>query len=141
MSEMAAASVQQSTGIEQVNQAVSQMDQVTQQNAALVEEASAAAQSMAQQAQELREAVAVFRVADTGPSTSRAAIAQRKPRQSVPKASPARRQEPNGTRTTTAVNADTTAAVFTKPKTTPVTTADRDSRAATDTGAADWQAF
>ncbi|PXW22943.1 methyl-accepting chemotaxis protein [Paraburkholderia caballeronis] len=60
--EIAAASGQQSIGINQVNQAVSQMDQVTQQNAALVEQAAAAAQSMSQQAQALREAVAVFSV-------------------------------------------------------------------------------
>lgn len=66
MSEISSASEAQSTGIEQINQAVSQMDEVTQQNAALVEEASAAAQSMAQQAQVLREAVAVFRVGNVG---------------------------------------------------------------------------
>jgi methyl-accepting chemotaxis protein len=42
------------------------MDQVTQQNAALVEQATAAAQAMADQAQALREAVAVFNVDDTG---------------------------------------------------------------------------
>jgi methyl-accepting chemotaxis protein len=63
--EISTASEEQSSGIEQVNQAVSQMDQVTQQNAALVEEASAAAQSMAEQAQALREAVAVFKVDNT----------------------------------------------------------------------------
>jgi methyl-accepting chemotaxis protein len=66
MNEISSASEEQSTGIEQVNQAVTQMDEVTQQNAALVEEASAAAQSMAQQAQALRQAVAVFKVGDTG---------------------------------------------------------------------------
>ncbi len=49
MAEITAASQEQATGIEQVNQAVTQMDQVTQQNAALVEEAAAAAQSMQQQ--------------------------------------------------------------------------------------------
>ena len=64
MSEIAAASEEQSTGIEQVNQAVTQMDEVTQQSAALVEEASAAAQSMAQQGQALREAVAVFKLGE-----------------------------------------------------------------------------
>ncbi len=46
MAEITAASQEQTTGIEQVSQAVTQMDQVTQQNAALVEEAAAAAQSM-----------------------------------------------------------------------------------------------
>jgi methyl-accepting chemotaxis protein len=64
VSEISSASEEQRMEIEQVNQAVSQMDQVTQQNAALVEEASAAAQSMADQAQGLREAVAVFQIAE-----------------------------------------------------------------------------
>jgi methyl-accepting chemotaxis protein len=66
MGEISSASHEQRTGIEQVNQAVSQMDLVTQQNAALVEEASAAAHSMAEQAQALRETVAVFKVGDSG---------------------------------------------------------------------------
>jgi methyl-accepting chemotaxis protein len=62
MGEIASASNEQSTGIEQVNVAVGQMDEVTQQNAALVEQASAAAQAMAEQANSLRRAVAVFKV-------------------------------------------------------------------------------
>ncbi len=53
IAEIAAASREQSAGIEQVNQAVMQMDQMTQQNAALVEEATAASQSMAEQARVL----------------------------------------------------------------------------------------
>ena len=61
--EIAAASSEQSTGIEQVNQAVGQMDQVTQQNAALVEQAAAAAQSLDEQAHKLRDTVATFRLA------------------------------------------------------------------------------
>ncbi|NIE62609.1 methyl-accepting chemotaxis protein [Burkholderia sp. Ax-1719] len=61
MGEIASASVEQTTGIEQVNVAVTQMDEVTQQNAALVEQASAAAQAMADQAQTLRAAVSIFR--------------------------------------------------------------------------------
>jgi hypothetical protein len=65
VAEISSASDEQTTGIEQVNMAVSQMDEVTQQNAALVEQASAAAQSMAEQATALREAVAVFRINDT----------------------------------------------------------------------------
>ncbi|MDR6890181.1 MULTISPECIES: methyl-accepting chemotaxis protein [Variovorax] len=60
--EITAASQEQSTGIEQVNQAIAQMDQVTQQNAALVEEAAAAAQSMQEQAASLVDAVSVFRL-------------------------------------------------------------------------------
>jgi methyl-accepting chemotaxis protein len=62
MGEIAAASEEQHTGIEQVNRAVAQMDEVTQQNAALVEEASAAAQSMAVQSGGLRDVVGVFRI-------------------------------------------------------------------------------
>ena len=63
MAEISAASAEQSTGVAQVGEAVSQMDQATQQNAALVEESAAAAESLRQQAQQLVEAVAVFRVA------------------------------------------------------------------------------
>jgi hypothetical protein len=54
--------MEQSTGIEQVNQAVTQMDEVTQQNAALVEEAAAAAESVEEQAQLLTEAVGIFKL-------------------------------------------------------------------------------
>jgi methyl-accepting chemotaxis protein len=61
VAEISAAGVEQSSGVGQVEQAVSQMDQATQQNAALVEESAAAAESLRQQAQELVQAVAVFR--------------------------------------------------------------------------------
>ena len=64
MGEIAAASAEQSSGIEQVSRAVTQMDDVTQQNAALVEEAAAAAQSLEDQAARLRQAVAVFQVTE-----------------------------------------------------------------------------
>ncbi|MGZ3254622.1 MAG: methyl-accepting chemotaxis protein, partial [Burkholderiaceae bacterium] len=62
MGEIAAASQEQTTGIEQINQAIAQMDEVTQQNAALVEEAAAAASSMQDQARNLSQAVAVFKL-------------------------------------------------------------------------------
>ncbi|WP_448684892.1 methyl-accepting chemotaxis protein [Achromobacter xylosoxidans] len=62
MGEISAASEEQSSGIDQVNRAVSQMDEVTQQNSALVEEAAAAAGSLQEQAQRLAEAVAVFKI-------------------------------------------------------------------------------
>ncbi|MFZ6820009.1 methyl-accepting chemotaxis protein [Undibacterium sp. Ji22W] len=65
MAEIMAASVEQSTGIEQVNFAIDQMDQVTQQNAALVEEAAAAAASMRDEASQLAETVAVFKLSHT----------------------------------------------------------------------------
>lgn len=60
MAEITAASEEQSSGIEQVNQTVSQMDEVTQQNAALVEEASASAQSLDDQTGTLMQAVGAF---------------------------------------------------------------------------------
>ncbi len=63
MGEISAASTEQSTGVAQVGQAVSQMDQATQQNAALVEESAAAAESLKQQAHQLLQAVAVFKLA------------------------------------------------------------------------------
>ncbi|VTU20221.1 methyl-accepting chemotaxis protein [Variovorax sp. RA8] len=61
--EISAASHEQTQGIEQINQAITQMDQVTQQNAALVEEAAAAAQSMQEQAGSLVQTVSAFRLA------------------------------------------------------------------------------
>ena len=60
--EISAASQEQTRGLEQVNQAVTQMDQVTQQNAALVEEAAAATASLEAQSAQLAQAVAVFRL-------------------------------------------------------------------------------
>ncbi len=62
--EIAAASKEQSGGIDQVNQAVTNIDQITQQNAALVEEATAAARSLEDQSESLVGAVAVFKMAE-----------------------------------------------------------------------------
>ncbi|MGZ8224844.1 MAG: methyl-accepting chemotaxis protein, partial [Methylobacter sp.] len=62
MSEIRTASVEQTSGIEQVNQAIGQMDEVTQQNAALVEQAAAAAESLEEQAENLSATVARFTV-------------------------------------------------------------------------------
>jgi methyl-accepting chemotaxis protein len=64
VAEIAAASREQSSGIEQVNRAVMQMDELTQQNAALVEEATAASQAMAEQVRGLNEMLARYRVAE-----------------------------------------------------------------------------
>ena len=61
--EIAAASKEQSGGIEQVNQAITSIDQITQQNAALVEEATAAARSLEEQSDTLVQAVAIFKLA------------------------------------------------------------------------------
>ncbi|WP_287952487.1 methyl-accepting chemotaxis protein [Diaphorobacter sp.] len=62
MGEINAASSEQASGVAQVGEAVTQMDQATQQNAALVEEMAAAAGSLSSQAQELVQAVAVFKL-------------------------------------------------------------------------------
>ena len=73
--EITDASEEQRLGIEQVNEAISQMDQVTQQNAALVEEAAAAANAMQDQAAQLSHAVQVFRLKDA-PHTTQAGAAR-----------------------------------------------------------------
>ncbi|WP_035966520.1 methyl-accepting chemotaxis protein, partial [Caballeronia grimmiae] len=62
MDEIAAASGEQSRGIEQVNQAIAQMDRVTQQNAALVEQAAAASQALDDQGRVLSRTVSQFRM-------------------------------------------------------------------------------
>ena len=77
MGEISAASAEQSQGVGQVGEAVSQMDQVTQQNAALVEESAAAADSLKQQAQALVQAVAVFRLGAAGGSADAVANTKR----------------------------------------------------------------
>jgi methyl-accepting chemotaxis protein len=73
ISEITAASSEQSVGIEEVYKAIGQMDQVTQQNAALVEEAAAAAESMQQQSAGLAQVVSVFKVGQAGPAMARSA--------------------------------------------------------------------
>jgi len=72
MAEITAASQEQSQGIEQVNQTITQMDEVTQQNAALVEEATASARSLEEQAEGLTRSVSQFRVSDTEADAPRA---------------------------------------------------------------------
>jgi len=65
MSEIAAASAEQSAGIDEIGKAVTQMDSMTQQNAALVEQAAASAESMQTQADQLTTRVATFKLADS----------------------------------------------------------------------------
>jgi methyl-accepting chemotaxis protein len=93
MSDISAASREQSAGIEQVSLAVSQMDEVTQQNAALVEEAAAAAESLEDQAHSLSQAVSAFRLDD-----SRAAPARALPSASAPRALASPKQAPRTNR-------------------------------------------
>ena len=66
MGEISAASAEQSRGVGQVGEAVTTIDQMTQQNAALVEEMAAAASSLKSQAQQLVQAVSVFKVTNAG---------------------------------------------------------------------------
>jgi methyl-accepting chemotaxis protein len=89
MGEITAATQEQSNGIEEVNQAITQMDEMTQQNAALVEQAAAAAESMQEQAQKLAQAVSIFKLAGDelkaarAPARQAAAAAPPKPRPPV----------------------------------------------------------
>jgi methyl-accepting chemotaxis protein len=95
MTEISAASREQSSGIEQVNQAVVQMDEATQQNAALVEEASAASQAMQDQAAKLAEMVGMFKLAPgTAADTRRAAPAPAVANAAAPKSAAARKAGP-----------------------------------------------
>jgi methyl-accepting chemotaxis protein len=83
VAEIAAASREQSSGIEQVNKAVMQMDTTTQQNAALVEEAAAASQAIVEQAQALNGLVSRFNVGDSG-ARSATSRAPRQPERQAP---------------------------------------------------------
>jgi methyl-accepting chemotaxis protein len=94
--EITSAAIEQSSGIGQVNDAITQMDQVTQQNAALVEESAAAAASLKAQANQLAQSVAVFKLSDgevrvttAEPPAARAAATGRRPKASVTAPAPA----------------------------------------------------
>jgi methyl-accepting chemotaxis protein len=69
MADITTASQEQSSGIEQVNLAITQMDQVTQQNASLVEETATASESLKEQAEALARMVRVFRIDSAAPGT------------------------------------------------------------------------
>ena len=86
MTDIAEASREQSSGIEQVGLAITQMDEVTQQNAALVEEAAAAAESLEEQARSLSDAVSVFRLSEGGAARVSAAKAADVARGELPEA-------------------------------------------------------
>ncbi|WP_426196716.1 methyl-accepting chemotaxis protein [Massilia sp. DWR3-1-1] len=92
MGEISSASHEQSIGIAQVNEAISQMDAVTQQNAALVEEAAAAAESLQDQAGTLLQVVGVFRLdaIEAGTPARRPVTAPAPTRVALAPATPAR---------------------------------------------------
>jgi methyl-accepting chemotaxis protein len=71
VAQIAAASAEQATGLEQVNKALTQMDEVTQQNSALVEENAATAKTLENQAMAMTQKVAVFRLSDNGQHAAR----------------------------------------------------------------------
>jgi len=89
VAEIAAASREQATGLDQVNTAVGQMDEMTQRNAALVEETTASAQSLANQARELAGLVAFFKIGSAGAAPS-AAAAPAAPPPAAAKSTPAK---------------------------------------------------
>ena len=76
VSDIATASAEQSTGVEQINKALTQMDEVTQQNSALVEENAATAKTLEQQAQAMDQRLAFFRIAESDgqPGAGEAAV-------------------------------------------------------------------
>jgi methyl-accepting chemotaxis protein len=76
VSDIADASTEQATGLEEVNKALTQMDEVTQQNSALVEENAATARTLEQQSKMMDERVAAFRIGNAGNAAS-AAVAKR----------------------------------------------------------------
>ena len=88
MREISQAAQEQTAGIEQVNTAIAQMDEMTQQNAALVEEASAAGETMAEQANELADMMAYFKIGNVMTNTRQHEAAP--PRRSQSAATPAR---------------------------------------------------
>jgi methyl-accepting chemotaxis protein len=83
VAEIAAASEEQSVGIEQVNNAVTQMDSVTQQNAALVEQATAASKSMEQQSATLVGQIGYFRTQATARAAAPVHVVESRPRAEV----------------------------------------------------------
>jgi methyl-accepting chemotaxis protein len=74
ISEITAASHEQTAGIEQINQSIIQMDDVTQQNAALVEQAASAAASMQEQARNLSQVVSVFKLTQGESAVTESAV-------------------------------------------------------------------
>ena len=101
VSDIATASTEQSTGIEQINKALTQMDEVTQQNSALVEENAATAKTLEQQSNTMTTEVSVFKVGDDDgqqivsplqrrPAAAPKAAAARKPVRTAKPAAPAK---------------------------------------------------
>jgi methyl-accepting chemotaxis protein len=143
MGEISEASAEQSSGIEQINQAVIQMDHVTQQNAALVEQAAAAAGSLEDQAQRLHQAVSVFRLHESHVQVASAAPAAR-PVAPVKKASPeaVKASTPAASRRAAASHAKTHSKPHSKPHLKLATVKSAPASAQAKAGADDdWETF
>jgi methyl-accepting chemotaxis protein len=97
--EIMAAGREQSSGVDQVTQAISQMDEVTQQNAALVEEAAASAESLEEQARALVQSVSMFKLSQDTGRTSGNMLPGRPLRNATPRALPGRPQKVGAGRT------------------------------------------
>jgi methyl-accepting chemotaxis protein len=77
VTEIAAASREQNTGVQQVNQAITQMDQVTQTNASQTEELSSTAETLSRQAEEMQALVGRFKISNDAPGTSPASASRK----------------------------------------------------------------
>ncbi len=139
MTGISAASLEQTAGIEQINQAVAQMDEGTQQNAALVEEAAAAATSMREQAALLAQAVAVFQIDEAQRQGAAVAVAAPQPVapvRAVPAPAPAAAPAPASAPAPTPAPALRKAVAPAKAPTKPEGTS-----GATPVAAGDWEEF
>jgi methyl-accepting chemotaxis protein len=144
--EITSAAQEQSSGIAGVHQAIGNLDQMTQQNAALVEESAAAAESLREQADRMKQAVAVFKVSGHQASASLAAVSVRSGKPSPTFKGPERR---NGQATGPQARASTAKAPAPKPagsKPAPVPSlqkpvATASSRAVPAGGDDDWETF
>jgi methyl-accepting chemotaxis protein len=150
MGEISAASTEQSAGVAQVGEAISQMDKATQQNAALVEESAAAAEGLQSQAQQMVQAVAVFKLnaaaADSKPLAAKtAALAKPAFKASAPdtgetKTSASERRGPNRAKNVSRPDFTATAkatATATATATVPSSSVPSNAKTGTD----EWESF
>ncbi|MDR7306497.1 methyl-accepting chemotaxis protein [Rhodoferax saidenbachensis] len=138
--EITAAAQEQSAGIAGVNQAIGTLDQMTQQNAALVEQSAAAAESLRDQAERMKQAVAVFKVgavADSGQVLAVAPVRSNQPKATPFKGPERRSGQDNGpaARATAAPSARKPAAAAPKP------TVHASTRVTPAGGDEDWETF
>jgi methyl-accepting chemotaxis protein len=139
--EITGASTEQSSGIAHVNQAIGNLDQMTQQNAALVEESAAAAESLREQADQLAQAVAVFKISATAVS---ATASTRPIRDITPRATAVQYKRPQPTKPAPALANNRAPSAMKKPLAVaaPVKSASaKPMPAAGGTADGDWETF